>query len=377
MGNVLTKTETGLTCNTGYTCYVWAYNASGCVSAVTTLSQTTTSCVAAPAVTTNAVSNIGATTATFNGNITAINGANATTRGFKYSTTNGFDPATTGTNISETGSYGTGAYSLSPSGLSTTTTYYVRAYAINSAGTTYGDQVSFNTLIQTDYAFTGGQQTFVVPAGVTSITIMAWGAQGGTKTNAGGLGGYATGTIAVTSGQVFYVFVGQQPTNSAGGYNGGGAGFSDAYSSGGGGASDVRINGNVLNDRIIVAGGGGGATNQATEVGGYGGGTTGGDGVGAEGYVGDNFCGHGATQSTGGAGSTYYGKSTPGTFGQGGNALLAANGIGGGGGGGWYGGGAGDHGGGGGGSSYIRVDVTSGSTTAGQRSGNGQIKIIY
>jgi hypothetical protein len=345
------------------------------VESATRLAVTATvaPCITAPSITTNAVSNIGSTTATFNGNITAINGANATTRGFKYSTTNGFNPATTGTNISETGNYDTGNFNLSPSGLSTTTTYYVCAYATNNVGTTYGSQVSFNTLIQTDFTYTGSQQSFTVPAGVTSITIETWGAQGGTLKNAGGLGGYATGTIAVTFGQVFYVFVGQQPTNSAGGYNGGGAGFSDVFSTGGGGASDVRLNGNGFNDRVIVAGGGGGATNQGTEVGGYGGGTTGGDGVGADGYVGDKYCGHGATQLAGGAGSY---NATPGTVGQGGNALLAQNNLGGGGGGGWYGGGAGDHGGGGGGSSYTG-GVTSGTTTANQKTGNGRILITY
>jgi hypothetical protein len=340
------------------------------------VTATVTSCITAPTLTTSAVTSIGNTSATLNGNIGAINGASITTRGFKYSTSSGFDPATTGTNISESGTYGTGTFSLSPSGLTTITTYYVVAFATNSAGTTYGSQVSFTTLRQTQYAYTGGQQTFTVPAEITSITIQVWGAQGGTYTNAGGSGGYATGTIAVSSGQVFYVFVGQQPTNSTGGYNGGGAGFSDVSSMGGGGSSDVRINGNVLNDRIIVAGGGGGATNQSTEIGGFGGGLTGGDGSGAQGYIGDDYCGHGATQTAGGAGSTNYGKSTPGAFGQGGNALLAANSLGGGGGGGWYGGGAGDHGGGGGGSSYIG-GVTSGSTTSGQRSGNGRILISY
>ncbi len=46
IGNVITKTETGLTCNTGYTRYIWAYNStSGCHSAVTTLTQTTSTCV--------------------------------------------------------------------------------------------------------------------------------------------------------------------------------------------------------------------------------------------------------------------------------------------------------------------------------------------
>ena len=43
MGTATTKTE-GLSCNTGYTRYVWAYNASGCFSAYTTLAQTTSAC---------------------------------------------------------------------------------------------------------------------------------------------------------------------------------------------------------------------------------------------------------------------------------------------------------------------------------------------
>jgi hypothetical protein len=45
MGNTLTNTETGLTCNTAYSRYVWAYNASGCVSGGTTLTQSTSVCL--------------------------------------------------------------------------------------------------------------------------------------------------------------------------------------------------------------------------------------------------------------------------------------------------------------------------------------------
>jgi hypothetical protein len=382
-GNVLTKTETGLTCNTAYTRYIWAYNGSGCVSAVATLTQTTSSCVAAPSITTLAVTNIGATTATLNGNITSINGANATTRGFKYSSINGFDPATTGTNISETGSYGTGAFSLSPSGLTTTTTYYVCAYATNSAGTTYGDQVSFISLIQTDYSYTGGQQTFVVPAGVTSITIEAWGAQGGDA--AGGLGGYTTGTLSVSQGQTLYLYVGGQgATNQSGGFNGGGSGGYDTNGggtsgSGGGGASDVRSGGSGTGNRVLIAAGGGGRCPNSN--GAAGGGTNGSDAL-------DNitgFGGHGGTQSAGGSAHTDR-NATAGGLGYGGNGSTNYNAWGGGGGGGgYYGGGGGtstvDHGsgysgGGGGGSSYTG-GVTSGSTTARQRSGNGQIKITY
>ena len=50
LGNVLTNTETGLTCNTAYTRYVWAYNASGCMSGSTALVQTTSSCVSGDAI---------------------------------------------------------------------------------------------------------------------------------------------------------------------------------------------------------------------------------------------------------------------------------------------------------------------------------------
>ena len=44
MGTTVTKIETGLTCGNSYTRYVWAFNAT-CVSAATTLTQTTSACV--------------------------------------------------------------------------------------------------------------------------------------------------------------------------------------------------------------------------------------------------------------------------------------------------------------------------------------------
>lgn len=47
--------------------------------------------------------------------------------------------------INETGTYSTGTYSLGLTGLTADTTYYVRAYATNSEGTSYGSEVSFTT----------------------------------------------------------------------------------------------------------------------------------------------------------------------------------------------------------------------------------------
>ena len=93
-----------------------------------------------PTVVTNAVSGIGTTTATANGNITATGGDDCTVRGFQYgkSQTPTWDEHSNG-------SFGSGSYSESLSGLDCETTYYVRAYATNCADTDYGDWESFTT----------------------------------------------------------------------------------------------------------------------------------------------------------------------------------------------------------------------------------------
>ena len=117
----------------------------------------------APTVTTQAVSPIGSTTATGNGNITAIGSANITERGIYYSTTNGFADGT-GTKVSTTGDWSsTGAFTQSITGLTPNTTYYVKAFATNSAGTSYGTATNFtprtitlNALSQTNIACNGG-----------------------------------------------------------------------------------------------------------------------------------------------------------------------------------------------------------------------------
>jgi hypothetical protein len=125
-----------------------------------------------------------------------------------------------------------------------------------------------------------GAAQFVVPAGVTQVTIGAWGAQGGAGVSmtSGGLGAHATGTIAVTPGETLFVNVGgvggaggvggiAGGNGGAGGVNFGGAGgvggaggnggVGGNGGAGGGGASDVRQGDNGLDNRVIVAGGGG------------------------------------------------------------------------------------------------------------------------
>lgn len=108
----------------------------------------------------------------------------------------------------------------------------------------------------TTYTYTGSPEVFTVPTGVTTLTVVLNGAQGGGGST--GLGGRATASLTVTPGQSLTLRVGGKgDDNGPGGYNGGGAG-AGVDAGGGGGASDIRMNGDALSNRVLVAGGGGG-----------------------------------------------------------------------------------------------------------------------
>lgn len=109
------------------------------------------------------------------------------------------------------------------------------------------------------FRFTGGEQTFTVPAGVTSIHVVAIGGAGASGGNtsggstvggAGGFGASVSGDLSVTAGQTLYVEVGGNGSGAGGGFNGGGTG--DPFSPGGGGASDVRTLPRILGWRPAI-----------------------------------------------------------------------------------------------------------------------------
>ena len=94
-----------------------------------------------PFLTTSVVADISSTSALCGGNITADWGDAVTDRGICWNTNSNptiYDSHTTsGT--------GTGTFTSNLTGLIANTTYYIRAYAINSAGISYGNELSFST----------------------------------------------------------------------------------------------------------------------------------------------------------------------------------------------------------------------------------------
>jgi len=138
-----TSSVTGLSPNTTYHVRAWATNHDGTAygSDLTFITDPQ-----APIVTTQAVTHIGETTATGNGNVTDLGAPNPTQHGVCWNTTG---MPTIGDSKTAQGSVSaTGAFTSNMTGLSPDTTYHVRAYATNTAGTVYGGQVSFITRTQ-------------------------------------------------------------------------------------------------------------------------------------------------------------------------------------------------------------------------------------
>ena len=232
-----------------------------------------------------------------------------------------------------------------------------------------------------NFSYTGNMQSYTTLLSGT-YQIELWGASGGDiASHRGGLGGYTSGYIELTSGQNLYFYVGGQGQNSSiGGWNGG-------FGSSGGGATDVRVVSGNWNDftslksRIMASGGGGGANyrnaSADTDLIYYGEGDGGAGGClngdenncagttenyqAVNGYVSYNshYIGTGGTQILAGAQLEYnqynqlLNSRIINGFGVYGDETDNTGPIQSGAGGGWYNGGNGSHGGAGGGSSYI------------------------
>lgn len=135
-----------------------------------------------PEVKTSSISSIISSNATCGGEITSDKGSAVTERGICWSTSQN---PTIKDNKTNNGS-GTGNFTSNLTGLNAITTYYVRAYAINSVGTAYGDQVTFTTPKIETHPIVGGE--LVTNISQNSATSGGWiDSDGGSLINALGV----------------------------------------------------------------------------------------------------------------------------------------------------------------------------------------------
>lgn len=111
------------------------------VLAITVLTNSCKKKQTIPELATATVTSIAATTAEGGGNITSDGGGNIMEIGICWNTSE----MPTIDNYKVRDDYGQGLFSLTMTNLTPNTTYFVRAYATNPAGTGYGDQVTFKT----------------------------------------------------------------------------------------------------------------------------------------------------------------------------------------------------------------------------------------
>ncbi len=140
-----TSSITGLDDETSYYVRAYATNSEG--TAYGNQVQFSTSAYLPAEVTTGSIEDITDDSAKGGGNVTDDGGSPVTARGVVWSTTE--DPTLDDNDGYTTDGSGTGEFTSEISGLDNETTYYVRAYATNSWGTTYGEQVQFITLYGT------------------------------------------------------------------------------------------------------------------------------------------------------------------------------------------------------------------------------------
>ena len=131
---------TGLSPNTQY--YVRAYATNSVGTEYGNQVSFITPDLVTPILSTNAVLGISGNTSISGGNITYDGGVSVTARGVCWSTS---PNPTIALNTKTSDGTGSGNFSSNLSGMSLNTLYYVRAYATNSVGTAYGNQISFIT----------------------------------------------------------------------------------------------------------------------------------------------------------------------------------------------------------------------------------------
>jgi hypothetical protein len=217
---IFSANASGLTPATVYYVRAYATNYQGTAYGAQ-LTFTTGLALSLATVTTTAATNINATVATSGGDVTSDGNDPITERGICFSTLQ--NPTTTDTKISS--GTGKGVFTSNLTGLKATTTYYVRAYAINGQGTAYGNQVTFSTTLPLSLptvttanvggitntgAASGGNVTSEGNAAVTERGIVYYTSANPTTANLKVVSGSGRGTFTASltglaSGVTYYV----------------------------------------------------------------------------------------------------------------------------------------------------------------------------
>lgn len=141
-------------------------------------------------VTSTAASSVGGTSATVGGNVTDAGIPSATSRGIYWGTSADSQP-----NLVTSGS-GSGAFSANITGLTYGTTYYFKAFAVNSSGYRYGSVLNFTTTTSAPSVSTGSSSSVAATTATVSGTVTS--DNGATVTSRGIC--YGTSTNPTTSG---------------------------------------------------------------------------------------------------------------------------------------------------------------------------------
>jgi N-acetylneuraminic acid mutarotase len=136
-----TSSITELTENSTYYIRAYATNSVGTAYG-SEISFTTDQNIIVATLSTAPITDITATSAVSGGNINSDGGASVTTRGICWGTD--INP-TISNNMTSDASSGIGYFKVNLVGLDPGTNYYIRAYAVNNAGISYGNEVTFTT----------------------------------------------------------------------------------------------------------------------------------------------------------------------------------------------------------------------------------------
>lgn len=161
--NSTSYSDASISTGQNYTYRVYSYNATGnSTNYSNEVSISIPNPIVLPTLQTTAVTAINTTVAVSGGNITSDGGATVTAKGVVWGTSQN---PTIALSTKTTDGSGVGSFISNISNLTSNTTYYVRAYATNSLGTSYGNEINFTTMPTIGQSYQGGVIAYILQPG--------------------------------------------------------------------------------------------------------------------------------------------------------------------------------------------------------------------